>query len=85
MCWEAIKRAFGWKKPPPYPEEEFDEYYDSRKIDVDLFIDDRNIGGLPSWGEIYQMICPEEAPSLEEELKSLPGKKRSLFRKKPGR
>lgn len=28
----------------------------SRKLKVDLFIDDRNLGGLPSWGEIYQMI-----------------------------
>jgi len=65
-----------------YPEEEFDEDYDSRKIDADLFIDDRNIGGLPSWGEIYQMINPQEAPSLEEELKSLSQKKRSLFKKK---
>jgi hypothetical protein len=65
-----------------YPEEEFDEDYDSRKIDADIFIDDRNIGGLPSWGEIYQMINPHEAPSLEEELKSLTQKKRSLFKKK---
>lgn len=28
----------------------------SRKITADLFIDDRNVGGLPQWGEIYQMI-----------------------------
>ena len=41
-----------------YPEEVFDETI-SRKINADLFIDDRNIGGLISWGEIYQMICPE--------------------------
>lgn len=41
-----------------YPEEVFDEAI-SRKINVDLFIDDRNIGGLLSWGEIYQKICPE--------------------------
>ena len=27
-----------------------------RKIDADIYIDDRNIGGLPSWGEIYQQI-----------------------------
>lgn len=62
-----------------YPEEEFDEDYDSRKIDVDLFIDDRNIGGLPPWGEIYQMINPNEKPTLEEEIKSLTQKKRPLF------
>ena len=65
-----------------YPEEEFDEDFSSRKIEADLFIDDRNIGGLPSWGEIYQMINPAVAPTLQEELKSLPTKKRSLFKKK---
>jgi hypothetical protein len=27
-----------------------------RKLSVDLFIDDRNIGGLPEWGVIYRMI-----------------------------
>ena len=65
-----------------YPEEEFDEDYDSRKIDADIFIDDRNIGGLPSWGEIYQMINPHEKSTLEEELKSLAQSKRSLFKKR---
>lgn len=67
-----------------YPEEEFDEDYDSRKIDADIFIDDRNIGGLPPWGEIYQMINPHEKPTLEEELKSLTQRKRSLFKKRAG-
>src|SRR5574344_1122475 len=28
----------------------------SRKLKVDLFIDDRNLGGLPDWGTIYKMI-----------------------------
>lgn len=28
----------------------------ARKIEADLFIDDRNLGGLPDWGLIYQMI-----------------------------
>ena len=28
----------------------------SRKIKADVFIDDRNIGGLPDWGQMYQMI-----------------------------
>ncbi len=58
-----------------YPEEEFEEDYSSRKIEADIFIDDRNIGGLPGWGEIYQMINPYEKPDLEDELKNLPGKK----------
>ncbi len=27
-----------------------------RKIIADIYIDDRNLGGLPDWGVIYQMI-----------------------------
>lgn len=42
-----------------FPEEEFDPKY-SRKINADLFIDDRNVGGLVSWGEIYQNLIGEE-------------------------
>ena len=46
-----------WAVNKDYPEEERDknEHY-SRKLKADYFIDDRNIGGLPDWGEIYQMI-----------------------------
>lgn len=40
-----------------YPEEDFDPNEASRKLNADLFIDDRNIGGLYGWGEIYQMIA----------------------------
>ena len=32
------------------------EYYFSRKLKADVFIDDRNLGGLPDWGQIYNMI-----------------------------
>lgn len=40
-----------------FPEEDVEKCNGySRKLKVDLFIDDRNIGGLPSWGEIYKMI-----------------------------
>lgn len=35
-----------------YPEEIFDNSV-SRKVNVDVFIDDRNIGGLKDWGKIY--------------------------------
>ncbi len=40
-----------------------------RKIDVDMYIDDRNYGGLPSWGEIYHELTGEtkkERKSHEE-------------------
>lgn len=42
-----------------FPEEQYDESK-SRKIYADLFIDDRNIGGVLGWGEVYQMITNEE-------------------------
>lgn len=40
-----------------YPEETLtNNDHFSRKLKVDLFIDDRNLGGLPDWGTIYHMI-----------------------------
>lgn len=40
-----------------YPEEEKDNNnHFSRKLKVDLWIDDRNVGGLPDWGTIYRMV-----------------------------
>lgn len=39
-----------------YPEEETAHTGFSRKIKADIFIDDRNLGGLPDWGDIYRMI-----------------------------
>ena len=38
-----------------YPEEEYTEG-SSRKIVADIYIDDRNFGGIPSWGEIYHTL-----------------------------
>lgn len=51
-----------------FPEEVFEDKY-SRKINADYFIDDRNIGGLIGWGEIYQLLVKEEAPMLPKKLK----------------
>jgi len=41
------------------------EVYDpkkSRKINADLFIDDRNVGGFYGWGEIYQLLTDSDNP-----------------------
>lgn len=49
-----------------YPEETTDHLHYSRKLKVDLWIDDRNLGGLPSWEVIYRMISskrPFDPPS----------------------
>lgn len=42
-----------------FPGEEFKLGKMSRKIDVDIFIDDRNIGGMKDWGEIYHIITQQ--------------------------
>ena len=40
-----------------YPEERKDaNQHFSRKLKADLFIADRNLGGLPAWGTIYMTI-----------------------------
>lgn len=39
-----------------YPEESREHDSFSRKLKADLFIDDRNLGGLPDWGMIYRMV-----------------------------
>jgi len=56
-----------------YAEEVLDDTK-SRKIYADLFIDDRNIGGILGWGEVYQMIT-NEIPNIK-----IPKKKKGLFR-----
>ena len=46
-----------WAVNRDYPEEEENKNnHFSRKIKADYFIDARNIGGLPDWGQIYRMI-----------------------------
>lgn len=66
-----------------YPEEEPNDYR-SRKLTADLFIDDRNLGGLPDWGIIYRMVkfseTLEQASSGED---NTPKKKKffGLFNK----
>jgi hypothetical protein len=42
-----------------YPEEEYSDCV-SRKIDADVYIDDKNIGGFPGWSAIWQMLNPDE-------------------------
>lgn len=51
-----------------YPEEKYSDSI-SRKILADIYIDDRNFGGLASWPEIYQDIHPEEFPKQKETKK----------------
>tara|TARA_R110000850_G_scaffold179914_1_gene305629 strand:+ start:426 stop:833 length:408 start_codon:yes stop_codon:yes gene_type:complete len=57
-----------------YDEEEFDMEKSSRKIHADIFIDDRNFGGFPGWGVIYQKLSKGEAmPQPKKKKKGLFG------------
>jgi hypothetical protein len=47
-----------------YPEEVVDENV-SRKIDADIYIDDKNLGGFPGWSEVWQILNPYE---LQEKM-----------------
>ena len=58
-----------------YPEEMFDETI-SRKIDADIYIDDKNVGGFPGWSEVWQMLNPFEVDQKAAE--------RKIASKKPG-
>ena len=66
---ELLQEAIDWCKKrglefyavnKDYPEESLEADDFSRKLKVDIWIDDRNVGGLPSWGEIYQIIHNEK-------------------------
>lgn len=72
-----------------HPDEglEYKHYYNkiSRKIDADIFIDDRNIGGFLGWSEIWQMIHPEsgdlELQFVNEKAHFNKNKNKSIFGK----
>jgi hypothetical protein len=62
-----------------YPEEIIDETV-SRKIDADIYIDDKNLGGFPGWSEVWQILNPYE---LQEKLaeKRISGNWKNLIRR----
>jgi hydroxymethylpyrimidine pyrophosphatase-like HAD family hydrolase len=66
-----------------YPEEVMDETV-SRKINADIYIDDKNLGGFPGWSEVWQALNPYE---LQEKLaeKRISGNRKNLFKRLFGR
>ena len=60
----AVNRSF--------PEEPSHDEKVSRKIHADLFIDDRNFGGFPGWGEIYHGLFPEKTDLNKLEKRERP-------------
>ncbi|HAE87299.1 TPA: hydrolase [Candidatus Marinimicrobia bacterium] len=66
-----------WAVNESYPGENREKNR-GRKINAEIYIDDRNIGGLVSWTEILQLLHPEDY-----DLESLYKKniKRNIFRR----
>lgn len=67
-----------------YPEEVFDENI-SRKIDADIYIDDKNLGGFPGWSEVWQMLVPYEDQAKEAERRIKSSVRKNILRKLFGR
>ena len=84
---ELLQQAVDWCKArgvefyavnKNFPEETLEDNSCYGKINADIFIDDRNLGGLPNWGRIYMMInegktwsqvysnCEEEKPEKKK-------------------
>lgn len=61
-----------------YPEELFNSSI-SRKIDADIYIDDKNVGGFPGWSKIWQMFNEDEPLYDEQNIGSI--KKKSLLKR----
>ena len=53
-----------------FPEETYTSEM-SRKIVADIYIDDRNYGGLPDWGVMYAKISGQEIPEIRRRPKSI--------------
>jgi hypothetical protein len=62
-----------------YPEEIFDETV-SRKIDADIYIDDKNIGGFPGWSGVWQILTPYDLQQQEAE-KKISSSRKNIFKR----
>jgi hydroxymethylpyrimidine pyrophosphatase-like HAD family hydrolase len=62
-----------------YPEEIFDETV-SRKINADIYIDDKNIGGFPGWSGVWQILTPYELQEKEAE-KRISSARKNIFKR----
>lgn len=51
----------------------------SAKVTADVYIDDRNIGGIPDWGSIYEMISGKHMEQHRRRKKGLLHRLRERF------
>jgi hypothetical protein len=65
-----------------YPEET-PEVNEPRKLKAELFIDDKNLGGLPDWGVIYSALASGNplAPIRPDVTLEISGMKKGFFQR----
>ena len=70
----AVNKDFAEEEPEHYRQH-------SRKLKADLWIDDRNVGGLPDWGTIYRIIHERKTYEqvLMEDLEEDSGKRKKKW------
>ncbi|MCB8963630.1 MAG: hydrolase [Bacteroidales bacterium] len=61
-----------------HPEEVLDDET-PRKLLVDIFIDDRNIGGFIGWDKVWELLCPEQPYNITEKQRLKQYKRKNLF------
>lgn len=87
FCRERGVEFYAVNRDYPEEEKEHNKHY-SRKLKADVWIDDRNVGGLPDWGTIYEMITHRltyedvyRETGMEEDMLPKKGFLERLFRK----
>ena len=87
FCRERGVEFYAVNRDYPEEEKENNKHY-SRKLKADVWIDDRNVGGLPDWGTIYEMISYRKTyedifqdAGYEEDALPKKGFLQKLFRK----
>lgn len=80
FCTE--KGVFFYAINESHPDEEYNKYM-SRKIDADIFIDDRNVGGFIGWEKIREILIPDSEFIRKDEEENtsddMPKEKKSIF------
>ena len=61
-----------------YPEEIFEEESVSRKINADVYIDDRNLEGFPGWSRVWEILGPSADMPIHSQMGRI-RKRRSTF------
>ena len=71
-CRERGIEFYAVNKDFPEENEKLNQHYARKLSSVDVWIDDRNLGGLPDWGTIYQIISERKSyyQVMKERLRS---------------